>query len=107
MCKGNRLQGVQFDFAYMKKPLLYYHPASLPPHLEESDSFKYERDAFGPLIDNHEAIVDALCEYMKNHCIMKSEYVERVDKFFAYNDFDNCKRIYETVKAFLDNKRRE
>lgn len=27
--------GVQFDFAYQRKPLVYYHPDTLPPHYEE------------------------------------------------------------------------
>ena len=63
--------GVQFDFAYMRKPILYYHPAELPPHYDESTAYVYERDAFGPLIDNHDEIVRQLCEYMKNHCRMK------------------------------------
>ena len=26
--------GVQFDFAYQRKPLVYYHPDALPPHYE-------------------------------------------------------------------------
>ena len=93
--------GVQFDFAYMKKPVLYYHPADLPPHYEESEAYRYERDAFGPLIDNHNELVEQLCEYMKNGCKMKREYVNRVDKFFGYNDFGNCERIYEKIKEWI------
>lgn len=96
--------GVQFDFAYMRKPLLYYHPKTLPPHYDESEAYVYERDSFGPIIDNHEELVDQLCEYMKNGCKTKPEYVERADKFFAYSDFNSCKRIYEEVLLFLGSK---
>lgn len=95
--------GVQFDFAYMRKPILYYHPSELPPHYDESTAYVYERDAFGPLIDNHEELVNQLCEYMKNSCKMKHEYVERADRFFAYNDFSNCERIYDTICNYLYN----
>ena len=93
--------GVQFDFAYMRKPILYYHPAELPPHYDESTAYVYERDAFGPLIDNHDEIVRQLCEYMKNHCRMKREYVARADRFFAFRDDGNCERIYDSIIQFV------
>lgn len=94
--------GVQFDFAYMRKPILYYHPKSLPPHYDESEAYVYERDAFGPLIDNHEELVDALCEYMRNDCKTEVEYIDRADKFFAFDDFNNCQRIYDAVLQYVE-----
>lgn len=93
--------GIQFDFAYMRKPILYYHPTALPSHFDESPFYSYERDAFGPIIDNHEELVNQLCEYMKNGCKIKAEYKARGDKFFAYSDFGNCERIYEEIKNSL------
>lgn len=89
--------GVQFDFGYMRKPILYYHPSELPPHYNESEAYKYQRDAFGPVIDNHDELVEQLCEYMRNGCKIKPEYKARGDKFFAYSDFGNCERIYSTI----------
>lgn len=97
--------GVQFDFAYMRKPLLYYHPKTLPPHYDESEAYQYEKDAFGPVIDNHEELVDTICEYMKNRCYMKEEYKERADRFFAFSDFDNRRRIYEEIRDYMDEWR--
>ncbi len=97
--------GVQFDFAYMKKPVLYYHPSTLPPHYEESDAYRYERDSFGPIISEHEKLVDALCEYMVNDCVMLDEYKVRVDRFFAYNDNNNCERIYNAVFNHINNRK--
>jgi CDP-glycerol glycerophosphotransferase (TagB/SpsB family) len=94
--------GVQFDFAYMRKPILYYHPNELPPHYDESTEYCYERDAFGPIIDNYEELVDQLCDYMKKHCRMKKEYVERADRFFGYKDFGNCERIYHAIVEWLN-----
>lgn len=92
--------GVQFDFAYMRKPLLYYHPKSLPPHYDESKAYVYETMAFGPIIDNHEELVKALCSYMKAKCVMEPEYVERADRFFAYKDYNNCERIYRAILEY-------
>lgn len=99
--------GVQFDFAYMRKPLLYYHPKSLPPHYDESKAYVYETMAFGPIIDNHEELVEALCAYMKAKCVMKPEYVERADRFFAYKDHNNCERIYRAILEYTSEGKGE
>lgn len=99
--------GVQFDFAYMRKPLLYYHPASLPPHYDESDAYVYQTMAFGPIIDNHEELVASLCAYMKAKCVMAPEYVERADRFFAYRDHDNCRRIYKAILEYTSEGKGE
>ena len=96
--------GVQFDFAYMKKPILYYHPSTLPPHYEESEAYRYDRDSFGPIITEHSDLVDNLCDYMKKDCIMLDNYKKRVDSFFAYNDFNNCERIYKAVSGCISGK---
>ncbi len=93
--------GVQFDFAYMKKPLVYYHPDVLPPQYE-AGGLDYETMGFGPICRNHEQIVAELCEYIKNSCVMKDMYKERVDDFFEYSDHNNCARIYEKVIEFQD-----
>jgi CDP-glycerol glycerophosphotransferase (TagB/SpsB family) len=91
--------GVQFDFAYMKKPLVYYHPDVLPPQYE-AGGLVYETMGFGPICRNHEDMVDTLCQYMKNKCVMEEEYKNRVDDFFQYSDHDNCSRIYDEVMKF-------
>lgn len=98
--------GVQFDFAYMRKPILYYHPKDLPPHYDESEAYVYERDAFGPLIAEHEQLVDELCAYMKSGCQMKEEYVERANRFFAFDDHNNCERIYNTIAACVRDRKK-
>ena len=89
--------GIQFDFAYMKKPILYYHPKELPPQYTEG-VYQYETMGFGPIIDEYDQIVEKLCESIKNGCPMDEKYVARVDDFFAYTDHSNCKRIMEEVR---------
>lgn len=89
--------GIQFDFAYMKKPLLYYHPKELPPQYTEG-VYKYETMSFGPIITEYDDIVASLCEYIENDCKMTNEYKARVDDFFAYTDRSNCERIMKIVK---------
>ena len=35
----------------------------------------------------------------KNDCKLKDIYRERIDNFFAYNDKENCRRVYEKIKS--------
>ena len=91
--------GVQFDFAYMKKPLVYYHPDILPPQYE-AGGLEYETMGFGPICRDHKQIVDTLCGYIKRSCVMEDMYKERVDDFFQYSDHKNCERIFKEVVEF-------
>ena len=59
--------------------------------------FEYERDGFGEVVYDYESTVSLLCEYMENGCQMKEFYKDRVDKFFAYNDKNNCQRTLEKI----------
>lgn len=87
--------GIQFDFAYMKKPLVYYRPDRLPAQYEEEDF------GFGPICKSHEEIVECLCGYMKNNCRLTDEHRKQIEKFFPYSDQNNCERVYEaTIKKF-------
>lgn len=88
--------GIQFDFAYMRKPLVYLHHHDIPQHYEEG-TFHYDTMAFGEICHDNDELIDLLCEYMANGCQMKDEYRRRADDFFAFNDHNNCKRIYEEM----------
>ena len=88
--------GIQFDFAYMRKPLLYLHHKDIPQHYEEG-TFFYDTMGFGEICHDNDELIDMLCDYMANGCKMKEEYVKRADDFFYYNDHKNCERIYNTM----------
>ena len=96
--------GVQFDFAYMYKPVVYFHPDELPASYDEG-AYKYETMALGEIIKTTDELVDKLCEYMDNNCNIKPEYKERIDKFFVHHDHNNCKRIYEDIINYCNNKK--
>lgn len=91
--------GVQFDFAYMYKPIVYFHPDELPPSYDEGE-YKYETMALGEIVKKSDELVNVLCEYMQNNCKIKNEYKERIDKFFKYHDYNNCKRIYDEIMKY-------
>lgn len=91
--------GVQFDFAYMRKPVIYYHPDELPPHYKEGGFF-YDTMGFGEICKKHEEIVSLLCDYMETGCQLKDFYEKREDDFFAYRDLNSCERIYNDMLSF-------
>ena len=100
MCQSSLMltdhSGIQFDFAYMRKPLVYYHPDTLPPQYD-AGGMDYATQAFGPVCKNEEEVVDALCKAMRRDCRMEDQYRARADAFFAYDDHNNCQRIYEAA----------
>jgi CDP-glycerol glycerophosphotransferase (TagB/SpsB family) len=92
--------GVQFDFAYMRKPVVYYHPGELPPHYEEG-AFRYATMAFGEICEDEQRLVDLLCDYMRSGCRMKPEFSERVEDFFVHGDRHNCQRSYRAALDYM------
>ncbi len=96
--------GVQFDFAYMRKPIVYYHPDELPPHYE-AGGLKYDTMGFGPICKNNTEIVETLCRYIDNDCVTEEEYKKRADDFFAFDDQNNCERIYNEVKKYVEERK--
>lgn len=101
--------GVQFDFAYLRKPLIYHHHRDLEAHYEEG-TFHYDTMAFGEITRDNDELIDLLIDYMKNDCIMKDEYRKRADDFFAFDDNNNCRRIYDIMIDYqhrvIDEKRK-
>lgn len=94
--------GVQFDFAYMRKPVVYYHPSALPPFYEEG-VYQYDTMGFGEICKEHDELIKILCGYMDNGCKCKDEYKKRADDFFAFDDHNSCERIYKAVEEFEKN----
>lgn len=95
--------GVQYDFAYQRKPLVYYHPDELPPHYHDS-GLDYETMGFGPICTSHAQLIECLCGYIRNGCQAEEKYRQRADKFFAFNDFNNCARIYSEILRFEEEQ---
>ncbi len=96
---------VAFDFAYMKKPLIYSQfdrESFFKGHTYNEGYFDYEEDGFGPVCYDYEETVNRIINYIDNNCTMEDKYKERVNNFFEYNDKKNCERVYE---AILDMER--
>lgn len=88
---------VSFDFAYMKKPVIYYQ-FDHDYHFDvDSAYFNYKLNGFGPVVETHGELKKAIIEVVDNDCRMALLYRERVKTFFKYHDRNNSKRVYEAI----------
>ena len=89
---------VTFDFAYLKKPIIYYQWKNDDFHFNLSESyFKYDEMGFGETIHDETDLIQLIKEYVLNDCQMKDKYQKRVDNFYKFHDKNNCKRIYDFI----------
>ena len=93
---------VAFDFAYMKKPVIYYQFGQNYHFDVENAYFSYEEDGFGPVCKNKDELRDHILKIIDNNLEMEETYRKRVDDFFKYHDRDNSRRVYEEILK-LDN----
>ena len=88
-----------FDFAYLKKPIIYtlfdYNDASNSYHAD--GYYDHERDGLGDVVYTLDETVNCLVEYMKNDCALKDKYRQRIDKFYAFKDKKNSERVFNAV----------
>ena len=90
---------VAFDFAYMKKPVIYYHFDRNDFHFDiENSYFKYDSMGFGPIADTYEELKKEIMDLVLNYCEMDDFYKKRVDKFFKFRDGNNSKRVYDAIR---------
>lgn len=92
---------VAFDFAYLKKPVIYSQfdeDAFYEEHSYGKGYFTYREDGFGPVTTTVEQTVDALINYMEQDCQMERNYIDKVERFFAFTDRNNCRRLYEEIR---------
>ena len=99
---------VVFDFALLKKPVLYaqfdrdtfYHGHTYTPGY-----FDYERDGFGPVTATLEDTVSAIIEAIDADCKMPKRYRERVDAFFGEQPACRCAVLVDELLALSERSK--
>lgn len=89
---------VAFDFAYLKKPVIYYQYTNDYHFDVETGYFKYENMGFGEVCRTEEDLISTIGRHVENDCKMEDKFIRRVDEFFRFTDRNNCKRVYENIK---------
>lgn len=88
-----------FDFSYIKKPVLYYHfdYKEFKTNQYNEGYFNYEKNGFGPVINEEDTLIKELEEYVRNNYANKAEYNQRINEFFPLRDNKNCQRNYQQI----------
>jgi CDP-glycerol glycerophosphotransferase (TagB/SpsB family) len=100
--------GAQYDFAYMEKPVIYYHPDSLPPPYDSGD-FDYDTMGFGPIAKDMPELNGFLSGLITapsggeqaepgGRDELLERYADREADFFVYHDRENRGRIYDEIE---------
>ena len=89
---------VYFDFAYMRKPIIYYQfdQARFRKEHYAEGWFDYVH-SFGKVVRLEDELLKSLVESISSNFAMKKEYADYASSLFAYNDANNCERIYAAI----------
>lgn len=89
---------VYFDFAYMRKPVIFY--------LFDYEQYRREHyglgwfdyfNGLGVTTDTEEECISQIEATLREGCVMPEEYKQRAEEWFPYRDQNNCKRVYEAI----------
>lgn len=94
---------VHFDFAYMKKPVLYYQfdKEEFAEKQYSQGLFDTEREGFGKVSYDCDTLVDNLIDSYKNSFDMSTKYYNRMRMFYELYDNENCMRVYNEIMKRL------
>ena len=93
-----------FDFGYIKKPVIYTHfdyEEYRNTHYVEG-YFDYNLDGFGPICKDINCTINEIIFQIKNNCILRKKYLERINDFFNFFDQNNSERVFTQI---IRNKR--
>ena len=89
-----------YDFIYLRKPMIYCQfdrEDFFSNHMTDNVELDYEDEGYGEIVLDLESTIDTIIDYMEKGCKLKDKYQKRIDSFFAFNDRNNCQRIYEKI----------
>ena len=103
-CESNLMitdySSVGMDFAYMKKPIIYYQfdiEKFRKLQLQEG-YFDYKNDGFGKVIETEKELISEIKNIFYSNFKIEKEYLDKIECFFERNDRENCKRNFEAIK---------
>lgn len=104
--KQNRLlvtdySSVAYDFAYLKKPVIYTQPDReefFKEQVYDEGYWDYEKMGFGPVCYDYEGTVSTILDMLEKDCKMEKMYLDRIEKFYYKFDQRNCERVYDAIR---------
>ncbi|WP_125142905.1 CDP-glycerol glycerophosphotransferase family protein [Clostridium transplantifaecale] len=97
---------VSVDFAYMKKPLIYFQfdQEKFKKWHGKKGYFSYQDNGFGPIAENAESVIKFLKKSYEKDFRLDKLYEERAEEFFPLWDCKNCERIFKVVDNMLEGR---
>ncbi|ELC8695755.1 CDP-glycerol glycerophosphotransferase family protein [Campylobacter coli] len=92
---------VAFEMVYLNKPVIYYqfdHEEFFSSHIYQKGYFDYEKDGFGPVVEDEESLLKELENLLQNDCNPFGIYKDNIDSTFAFKDGKCRERNYLMVK---------
>ena len=80
--------GPDADFAYAGRPVIYAGEGAA----------EAGKGGFGPVCGGVEEAAQAILERLRENCARPEAYEARAEKFFAFRDKGNCRRVLEAVE---------
>lgn len=96
---------VHFDFAYMKKPVIYFQfdKKEFFDKQYKPGDFQAEKNGFGPVVYEKEQLLNTIMEMYKEDFSMSVEYNNRMRMFYQIYDNHNCERVYREIYCRYSN----
>ena len=90
---------VYFDFAYMRKPIVYYQFDSDDFYTMHSQKgyLELKESGFGDVCEKEEEVVESILKVFDNEFEMEPTYKKRAEEFFPLHDTNNCQRIFDCI----------
>ena len=92
---------VAIDFAYMKKPVIYYQfdEERFRKAQYEKGYFDYRDSGLGVVLTEEDDVVEELIEIYGNGLEPDAAFLKAHGQFFPLFDDNNCERVYEAIKS--------
>ncbi len=94
---------VAFEMGFLNKTVLYYQfdqkEIFSGTHTIQHGYFSYEKDGFGPVATEERELLRELERTLANNGEPLAPYASRINNTFAYQDDNNCHRVYEAIIA--------
>lgn len=92
---------VACDYAYMKKPMLYFQfdaEEFAQKQYAESEYYTYEENGYGPVVHTTQEVIDSIEDSYQNGFVMEQKYLDRVNAFFKNFGKDHCEKTYQLIE---------
>ncbi len=89
---------VYFDFAYMKKPILFYQFDNERYRSEHYAQGWYDyNNGLGLVVKEEDSCISAIKQIILSGFDMPEKYQTYADHMFPYRDSNNCERVYQAI----------